>query len=189
MASLSNFRPSPSMVQDIKRELVKAGANGDAIPVDWLEAIVAATFKWVATKPQGLEQVSNLLGLKCIEGRLDTNYELLDSRGIPSENINPSNIYFLEGCMVNGYMVPKSSVRVNEKAKDQCQECGSFVHCTKEIFNHRKDDTETFCNACLIQTDDLRAREKGDMSLCVDCPDTSCVHNYIHLRGTNEQHY
>jgi len=181
--SLSNFRPTPEMAQDIKRELVNAGIDANTIPMDWLEAVTAATFKWVSTRPSGLKEMSNLLGLRWIEGRTDTNYQIMDTRGIPTEDVDPKNIYFVEGCMANDRMHPKNLIRVNEKKKDQCQECGSFVHCIEEVFNHRKDTTDTYCNACLAQAEDLKARDRGDTQMCVACPDITCVHNFIHLRG------
>jgi len=187
--TLSKFRPTPEMVQDIKRELTTAGIEWDSIPTEWLEAIAAATFKWIATKPQGLEHTSRLLNLSWEHGRKDTNYQILNVYGIPDEDINPEDIFFFEGCMIKGKLFPKEHVRINEIAKDQCGECGTMTHCIKEVFNHRKDATEPFCNACLIQSEDLRAREHADTQMCVACPDTTCVHNFVHLRGSYDQQY
>ena len=176
--SLSDFRPTGSMVQDIKRELVNAGINGENIPVDWLEAIAAATFKWIASKPEGLKQASRLLQATWKQGAMNEEYFFHGGK------VQHDDVYFMQATMVKGEMVPPSSVESKDKYKVQCDECGGSVHCVRDVYNYNKDRTDSLCNACLSQNEDLRLREHGDQSLCDICPDTTCVHNHIHLRRT-----
>ena len=176
--NLSDYRPNRDMTQDIKRVLMNAGIQGEDIPLDWLEAIVAATFKWIASKPDGLKQVSHLLGGSWRQGRRDKDYFL------NGKDVDHDDVYFMEAVMVKGMMVPPSSVKEEDMYKVQCDECGSSVHCVKDVYNYRKDRTDSLCNTCLSHNEDLRIRDSGDPSLCELCPDTICVHNHIHLRRT-----
>lgn len=176
--SLSDFRPDMSMVVDIKRELTSAGVEGDSIPMDWLEAIAAATFKWIATKPDGLRQVSNLLKGSWSKGRPDEVYTL------NHEEIKHDDVYFMKAVLVKRQMIPANSLKIKDKFKVRCDECGTSSHCVKDVYLHLKDRTDSYCNACLTQSDDLRLRDNGDMGMCSLCPDTTCVHNHIHFRRT-----
>lgn len=164
------------MIQDIKRELVNAGINNENIPVDWLEAIAAATFKWIASKPEGLKQVSKLLQATWTRGALDEEYFF------QGEEVTHKDVYFMQASMVKGKMVPPSSIESKDKYKVQCEECGSRVHCVADVYNYRKDRSDSLCNACLSHNENIRLRDFGEPGLCDICPDTTCVHNHIHLR-------
>lgn len=174
--NLSDYRPNNDMTQDIKRELMNAGIDSGDIPMDWLEAIVAATFKWVATKPDGLRQVSALLGGAWERGKSNKTYS------IDGKEVSHDEVFMMKALLAKGRVTSFGRLKVEDVAKVRCDECGTSSHCVKDIYSYRRDRTDSFCNACLVQTDDLRMRDHGDMGMCDTCPDTTCVHNYIHLR-------
>lgn len=172
---LDQFMPSMEMVAGVKRQLVAAGIAPEYIPMEWLNAIVAAVNKWHTTK-EGANTLFNQLGFQLIRGKDDKEYEYCDAWG-NRYSIPPTQVMFVQGALVHGNPVNPGSIVVTSKVSAQCEGCGITGHCIEEIRNPSTDRIETLCNTCRAMHNNTRISSTASTNKCTSCTVVSCYHH------------
>lgn len=172
---LDRFRPSPEVINNIRRQLVNAGIALEAIPHDWLVAIVAAMTKWECQTQSGMEFVVNLLGFQWKQGEDDKDYTYIYEG---KEHSIPSNkITFFSGAAAFGKPINPVNLLTEKKHHKNCESCGIQAHCIKDYRDASKDSFEGLCNACASYSDVAQIQAQTSLRVCQDCTCTSCYHH------------
>lgn len=174
---LDSFIPDADAIAGIKRQLVNAGIEPEAIPIDWLVAIVAGTTKWISQTPDGMSYVVNRLGFQWTQGKDDYVYEYNDYESGNSFVIKPKQIHFFAGAAINGKPVNPRLISSSKNKMEQCDGCGITSHCIKNVRDPAKDRLQSLCNACLYQSDSPRIKEMGNSIICNECTCLDCYHH------------
>jgi len=165
------------MTLGVKRQLVEAGIDPDAIPMDWLEASVAATFKWMSETSEGGLHGANILELEWFRGDDGNQYKIHDHQQQAIRSVKSEDVYFLRGAVIEGRTVPFSQVSSSRKENESCDCCGINSHCTKDIRDPSLDRMERLCNNCMIKHEHPKVRDEGDQSRCENCTVLTCPNN------------
>lgn len=169
----------------IRHQLLQAGIHEDDLPSSWLPAIIAAMEKWLITTPDGLKYVAGLFNFDIKPGEEDKNYLLIDNVNYTTIPLKTSQVWFFEGALVDGipiplmdgekvHPLPQLELEISESAKNKCDNCGIFSHCTKEILDPITDKLLTLCNFCITHDGHPRIKENGNWQQCVECRKHTC---------------
>lgn len=177
------------------------------MPEDWIEATLAATFKWLQTTEDGLACAARLFHFEFERGMDNRQYELTYYEKCQSQDfcMNPdhcmpegttrrtrclrelqpivkpvksSDVYFYRGCILEGEPVPLSAVTFEEKPKEKCAGAGCGI--TSHCLIKVKDaysGTIYQCNHCVTHSDSWQVRSEGDPSKCETCNVLKCTHH------------
>lgn len=170
----------------MKQQLLQAGIDNDHIPHDWLPAIIAATEKWLTTD-DGLKHVCRLFNLKARNANSDNEYTLIDNVNRSAKTVKNSQVWLLEGVVVDGkpvsVLTPGTNqdiqpleLEISEKNKNKCDSCGILAHCLTEIREPRTDNLMSYCNYCAYHNEDLRIRDNASLEVCSSCTVSTCSH-------------
>lgn len=170
------------MISGVKRQLVEAGIDPDSIPMDWLEAASAATFKWMAETADGGLFGANILELEWFRGEDEKQYRLHDHQQQVIKPVKSEDVYLLRGAIVNGKSVPFSQLSSVNKESENCDCCGIISHCTKIVKDPVTERLERLCNHCMARHEHPKIRDEGDDSLCRNCTMLSCSNNPVKQR-------
>jgi hypothetical protein len=174
---LDRFLPSLETTTSIKRQLINAGIDPDAIPEDWLVAIVAAMTKWQCQTQDGLKFVVNMLGFQWRKGLDDHVYEYDDHNTGVTHRIPPDKIYFFAGAAVAGNPVNPADITVSKPEHLQCEGCGISAHCVKEVWDASRGRSERLCNTCAVMSENPVVKQGGCPKKCDDCTKVCCYHH------------
>lgn len=174
---LDRYAPDPSVIAGVKSQLLSAGVPADAIPVEWLPGILAATAKWIQTTEDGLAYASRLLHFELRRGDDDKKYEIIDDHERRSYTVNSHDVWFYCGSIVDKRPIPQSMLYVSEKDRSQCEDCGIVSHCLKSVLDPYKDKLKELCNYCIIYNGHPRVTDQGDERKCRECTVRHCQHH------------
>jgi hypothetical protein len=161
----------------VRRQLLEAGIPSETIPDDWLNYIVAATRKWIATSREGAADAADLLGMKTFRGNSDKVYALVAHDEVVEHITDGENVWFLQGLVVDGVVTDPSRLRISSKGREQCSSCGTLVSCVKTIRDPYSDRLETLCNKCITFSDHPQVRDQGGLDICRQCTVTTCANH------------
>ena len=188
MDKLDNFRPPQDVLNQIKDTLVKAGVPLEDIPVDWVEAIVAAMMKWQTSSPNGLKYLSDNMGFNIIRGEYDVEYELLSPHNGEVYELDSRSLFFYNGALYKGSPIKIEHLSHNLIPKKACESCGVWAHCTVDVRDPRADRLETFCNSCINKSESLMMSTEAQKYSCKDCSVITCTNNPNNKIGAHD-HY
>lgn len=174
---LDHYKPLPEVRQGVLRQLSKAGIDPDQVPIDWLEAILAATSKWIQTTDEGVAHIASLLNFDFWKGEDEKSYSLIDDESHQIREIDPDDILFVQGILAERRPVTSGQIEIDEKPKHQCDDCGIVSHCIKSIRDPSEDKLKELCNNCIMFNQSPRVNEHGDIDMCDRCSKLDCPHH------------
>lgn len=119
----------------------------------------------IANTPDVLSWLSTVLKLHVEQGESDTVYHVVDHDLIA----NGDDVQKLSGFIIKGKLYPSTHIDEYAADKEQCTDCGCYVHCYKKI------DGKTLCNKCISMSEDSSIRDQGrGASECANCSVTKC---------------
>lgn len=181
---LDQFRPAAETFYGVKRQLITAGIEPNSIPDEWLAAIIAAMTKWQSQTSEGLAFVINSLNFQWTKGKEELRYDYHAPDG-SIYTIAADKINFFAGASIAGKPINPSHMVISKKMVTTCDSCGGSAHCVKAIRNPSTDRLESFCNGCLLKTDNMKMKEQASHEVCNNCTVNTCHHKeYKLLTGT-----
>lgn len=156
--------------------------------MDWVAATAAAMEKWMRTTEEGLHYASNIFKFKLKKGEQSKEYLLVDNQIKNTFSLKSTQVWFYEGCLVDGHpiplvknreenFIPPIELEISDLAKNKCDGCGIVSHCTQEVLEPSADELLTMCNFCLTFHESPRVKDKGGYDRCVECDSMRCVHH------------
>lgn len=178
----------------IKRQLLRAGIAEEDIPRHWLEAIIAATEKWLVTTEDGLEHFRRLFCFKAKRGEDDKEYTLVDNISGRTITVDKSDVWTFEGALVGGRPVPLVDIHkrppvpaleleITENRKTKCDGCGIFAHCIQEVLEPFDERMKSYCNFCISMHEHAKVSDFGGLKNCELCTVHNCKHHPERLRA------
>lgn len=165
------------MLVGVQRQLLEAGIPFESIPQDWLNYIVAATRKWMATTQEGSQDAADLLGLQTFRGETNKNYMIVDHEEVVENRVDGDNVWFVQGLIFDGAPADLARLRVSEKTREPCDGCGMIASCLKIIRDPDKDVLTSLCNFCCTYHESLQVKDLGGLDTCQRCTVTNCAHH------------
>lgn len=177
---LDNFRPDYETLQRIKRIIAESGIPPDTIDTEWVEAAIAATFKWQSKTHEGMKFTVNLLNFQWTRGLDEKKYHFTDNNGV-LHAIPSDKVFFFAGASIKTdwgtFMVHPNSITIDKKETTNCDCCGSSVHCVTTVRDPSTDRLDSLCNGCIIRHESMRVRDQGRTDLCYSCSRKTCHFN------------
>lgn len=184
---LDPFAPSSESLNGTKQQLLKAGILEEEIPQDWLTAILAAHDKWLLTTENGLKQFSRFFCFNLKGGDDDTDYFVVNNATNVTTNVKTSDVWFFNGVVVRGIpmhvadsrrqgAIPPLELEISEKTKNQCEGCGIFAHCIKDVSDPYTERIETLCNHCITLHEHPKVNDLGGSKVCELCNSQKCLY-------------
>jgi hypothetical protein len=169
----------------VRHQLLRAGIPEEDIPANWMPAIIAAMEKWLITTEDGLSYISTLFDFKIKPADSDKDYTLIDNVNNTSITLKNSQVWFFEGCLVNGHPVPvidpnknnpiqPIELEIENSTKNQCESCGIVVHCLREILEPITDSLISLCNYCISFHEHPKVSDLGGWTVCEECTVVRC---------------
>lgn len=185
---LDSYRPSLEMTQGIRHQLQRAGINSDDIPMQWDEAIIAATIKWFLTTQDGLEYFSRLFCCEGKKGEDDKEYAISDNVNNRLISIKNSDVWLFEGALVGGRpmplmdphrkgVIPPLELEISETYKNKCDGCGIVSHCLKYLMDPYTEESSHLCNYCVTFHEHPKVNDCGGLRYCEECTVQGCKHH------------
>jgi len=147
-------------------------SRGVIIPTDYIDMVVGVMCHWLSSERRGHEYMAYLQQLDSVKGKSEKVYKLREGMSRLTSEINPENIIFLRGCLVNGEPVPISQIEINDREVEYCDCCGSQTICASEI-ETEYSKKETFCSHCARCSEDSSLKDKIELK-CEECTYTAC---------------
>lgn len=203
---LSDYFPPREAISGVRQQLLTAGVRAEALPDDWIPAVLAAAAKWMRTTEDGLDFAARLFHFEIERGKDTHEYELTyyekcqgwdfclnrehcmpegSSRRVRClrqvqpkvKPVKSDKIFFLQGCIVEGSPVPISSIDCQERSREVCPGCSATLHCVKELKGAYSKTITSLCNHCRSYNESPRIRSEGDPSVCDSCTAIKCIHH------------
>lgn len=170
------------MIQKPNQEIVEAvnkilDDHRVAIPYEHVDMVVATMSMWLETNKRGHEYMAHLLQMSHHKGSHAKRYILKDGFGRLTEELEPENIIFLQGCSYKGDAIPLQLIHVTEREFGYCDSCGTKVICDQNL--KINGDYLSVCSACLHQSGEQELKDQVKLQ-CETCNFGACSWNPRH---------
>jgi len=156
--------------------------------MDWVAASAAAFLKLLLTTEAGLKLISEKFNFQITKANDTKEYSLVDNVSRKVHTLENSQVWFFEGCLVDGVPIPlagKSTqnfippleLEISDLTRNKCDGCGIVSHCSKEVLDTVTDRLLSLCNFCLTYHEHPKVSEQGGYSKCEECALLRCCHH------------